>query len=113
MARLPGVNAPVGQCPVCGRPTYYKSSAEWRPYCSEACTVKATTPGKSKDALQPIPELSDFAPAAEPRCGKDVKPLTVAALLGLLLTWYEATKPAEPESKNYDLNTYRPKPRRW
>src|SRR6266496_4592037 len=36
------VEKPSYKCPVCGRPTYYKSAEGWRPFCSEACAKKGT-----------------------------------------------------------------------
>ena len=46
---------------------------------------------------------------------KDVKPVTVAALLAALMAWYEAHKASEAEAAptNYDLMTYRPRKRNW
>jgi hypothetical protein len=64
------VEKPAYLCPTCGRPTYFKSADGWRPFCSEQCAIKATTPHKAKDALQPIPELGDFPLAAEPLRGE-------------------------------------------
>lgn len=86
-----------------------RKNREWWPYGRHRFVPEPDAPEICKACRYPrSSDLHDL-----PVKAKDVKPLAVAALLGLLLAWYEATKHSEPEPKNYDLMQYKPKPRRW
>ena len=36
-------------CPICEKPTYYKSADGWRPFCSRECAKKAIAQERSKE----------------------------------------------------------------